>query len=131
MEYTIKQVSEMTGLSIYTLRYYDKEGLLPQIKRSEGGIRRFSQDDIEWIRLICCLRNSGMPLSQIQKFISLCLMGSQTVEQRRALLEEHRENIIRQLAQLQSSLDTVNYKIAHYKEVGIFHIDCDAQRCRA
>ncbi|WP_330587613.1 MerR family transcriptional regulator [Anaerocolumna sedimenticola] len=83
MEYTIKQVSEKTGLSIYALRYYDKEGLLPLVKRSPSGIRKFTDNDIDWIGLICCLKNSGMSIDNIKEFMNLCLQGNETVETRK------------------------------------------------
>ncbi|BCJ95177.1 MerR family transcriptional regulator [Anaerocolumna cellulosilytica] len=123
MHYTIKQVSEKTGLSIYTLRYYDKEGLLPLIKRSKSGIRRFSDNDISWLKLICCLKNSGMPIEQIKEFMNLCLQGNKTAETRKNIMLAHREKILEQMKQLESSLHTIDYKIDHYKEIGIFHID--------
>jgi DNA-binding transcriptional MerR regulator len=123
MEYTIKQVSEKTGLSIYALRYYDKEGLLPLIKRSQSGIRKFSDNDIDWLGLICCLKNSGMSIENIKEFMNLCLEGNETVEVRKAILIKHKEHILEQMKQLDSSLNTINYKIEHYKEIGIFHID--------
>ncbi len=125
MEYTIKQVSEKTGLSIYTLRYYDKEGLLPLVKRSKSGIRKFSDNDIEWLGLICCLKNSGMSIEHIKEFMNLCLKGNETVETRKIILLNHKEYILNQMKQLDSSLHTINYKIDHYKEIGIFHIDAN------
>ncbi len=123
MDYTIKQVSEKTGLTIYTLRYYDKEGLLPLVKRSKSGIRKFTDNDIEWIGLICCLKNSGMSIQHIKEFMDLCLCGNETVETRKEILLQHKKFILEQMEQLNSSLNTINYKIDHYKEIGIFHID--------
>ncbi len=125
MEYTIKQVSEKTGLSIYALRYYDKEGLLPLVKRSQSGIRKFSDNDIDWLGLICCLKNSGMSIENIKEFMNLCLQGNETVEIRRNILLKHKSNILAQMKQLENSLNTINYKIEHYKEIGIFHIDSE------
>jgi DNA-binding transcriptional MerR regulator len=123
MEYTIKQVSEKTGLSIYTLRYYDKEGLLPLVKRSQSGIRKFTDNDIDWLGLICCLKTSGMSIEHIKEFMNLCLKGNETTEVRKNILLNHREHILAQMKQLDNSLSTINYKIDHYKEIGIFHID--------
>ncbi|HOV41668.1 MAG TPA: MerR family transcriptional regulator [Oscillospiraceae bacterium] len=123
MFYTIKQAAEKTGLTEHTIRYYDKEGLLPLLERSQGGIRKFSERDIEWLGLICCLKNSGMPIEELREFMRLCLNGSKTCEERRKLLVKHKEHILSQMEQLKKSLDTLNYKIEHYKEIGIFHID--------
>lgn len=120
--YTIKQAAEKTLLSEHTLRYYDREGLLPLLKRSDTGIRRFSENDIAWIGLICCLKNSGMSIERIKEFMTLCLNGDETCEERRELLLLHRENILKKMDELEKSLQTVDYKIEHYKEVGIFHL---------
>jgi DNA-binding transcriptional MerR regulator len=127
MTYTIKQTAEKTGLSEHTLRYYDREGLLPLLKRTKSGIRAFSENDINWIGLICCLKNSGMSIEKIKEFMSLCLKGAQTQEARKQLLLNHREYIIQQMEQLKNSLSIVDYKIAHYKEIGVFHLQDDAE----
>ena len=121
--YTIKQISEKTKLTEHTIRYYDREGLIPLITRTQSGIRQFSEDDLEWINLICCLRNSGMPLQEIKEFMQLCLKGKDSLEERRELLIRHRTRIQEQMTNLDNSLNIVNYKIEHYKEIGIFHID--------
>lgn len=121
--YTIKQVSEKTKLTEHTLRYYDREGLIPLITRTSSGIRQFSEDDLAWINLICCLRNSGMPLQEIKEFMQLCLKGKESLEERRELLEGHKERILEQIKNLDNSLNIINFKIDHYKEIGIFHID--------
>ncbi len=123
MNYSIKQVSEKTGLSIYTLRYYDKEGLLPLVERTESGIRKFSENDIDWLGLICCLKNSGMSIEHIKEFMHLCLQGEETVETRKEILLNQKAYILEQMNRLENSLHTINYKIDHYKEIGIFHID--------
>lgn len=123
MEYTIKQVAEKTNLSIYTLRYYDKEGLLPLVKRSPSGIRKFSDNDLEWINLICCLRNSGMSIESMKEFMQCCLKGQEGQEDRKRILEAHKSHIQAQIEQLNKGMGIVNYKLEHYKEIGIFHID--------
>ncbi|MFT4143748.1 MAG: MerR family transcriptional regulator [Mobilitalea sp.] len=121
--YTIKQISEKTNLTEHTLRYYDREGLIPFISRTSSGIRQFSEDDLEWIHLICCLRNSGMPLQEIKEFMQMCLQGAELLEERKALLVKHRTRILNEVKNLENSLGIINYKINHYKEIGIFHID--------
>ncbi len=121
--YTIKQISEKTNLTEHTLRYYDREGLIPFISRTNSGIRQFSEDDLEWIHLICCLRNSGMPLQEIKEFMQMCLQGAELLEERKALLVKHRTRILNEVKNLENSLGIINYKIDHYKEIGIFHID--------
>jgi DNA-binding transcriptional MerR regulator len=123
MFYSIKQAAARLGLTASTLRYYDKEGLLPVLKRSESGTRTFSDTDIQWLELICCLKNSGMPLIEIKRFMDLCLQGEDTCDERKKVLEQHKEDILKQMEVLQNSLCIINYKIDHYKEIGIFHID--------
>jgi len=119
--YTVKEVAVRTGLSIPTIRYYDSMGLIPQLHRTSGGIRQFTEQDICRMELICCLKNSGMPLQKIRMFMELC-QDKEAVEERKKMLEEHREFIIKQIEALQCSLCTVEYKIEHYKDVGVFHI---------
>lgn len=123
MKYTIKQVSEKIKLSEHTLRYYDREGLMPLLKRSSTGIRLYTENDVNWLELICCLKNSGMSLSEIKEFMNLCLQGEKTCEERKDILEHHKKDILNQIEYLKQSLNTINYKIDYYKEIGIFHID--------
>ncbi|WP_160671489.1 MerR family transcriptional regulator [Clostridium sp. C8-1-8] len=123
MNYTIKQVAQRTNLSDHTLRYYDREGLMPLLKRSASGIRNYSENDICWIELINCLKNSGMSLGEIKEFMNLCLKGEETCEERKEILQKHKENILSQIERLNNSLGIIDYKLDHYKQIGIFHID--------
>jgi DNA-binding transcriptional MerR regulator len=108
---TIKQVSEKTGLSTYVLRYYEKEGLLPHVGRSESGIRLYSEADLEWLGLICCLKKTGMSIKQIRDFVELCSQGSSTLDQRRELLVEHKENVELKIQELYKYLEKIDCKI--------------------
>ncbi|WP_028591177.1 MerR family transcriptional regulator [Paenibacillus massiliensis] len=123
MELSIKEVAERTQLPPSTLRYYDKMGLMPMLKKTDYGTRKYSETDISWLELVCCLRDSGMSLDDIKAFMMLCIQGSSSSEQRRELLAQHREHILKQMDLLHRSLATVDYKLAHYNEIGIFHID--------
>jgi DNA-binding transcriptional MerR regulator len=118
MGYTIKQVSEKVKLTVHTLRFYDKEGLLPFVQRNNSGIRIFTESDVEWLSLICCLKNTGMPLKQIKEYIQWCFDGETTLENRRKMLVEHRSIVIKQISELQHNLETINYKISHYTTIG-------------
>jgi DNA-binding transcriptional MerR regulator len=75
MTYTIKEVSEIFDLSIYTLRYYDKQGLLPFVSKNASGYREFTESDLGFIYTICCLKNTGMPLKDIRTYIDYCMQG--------------------------------------------------------
>ena len=114
MQYSIRQVSERTRLEPHVLRYYEKEGLLPFVKRSAGGIRCYSEEDIEWLDLICCLKNTGMPIKMIRQFVDLTLQGEQTMQARCDMLCEHRAQVEKQLESLQGHLKKVNCKIELY-----------------
>lgn len=112
--YTIKQVSEITNLSTHTIRYYDKEGLLPFISRTESGIRKFSDTDLEWINLITCFKNTGMHIKQIKQYIDWYIIGINTFDERKQLLLSHRDSVIKQMEELQFNLDKINKKIEYY-----------------
>ncbi len=114
MEYTIKQAAEKMNLTAYTLRYYDKEGLLPFVERDSAGNRLFSDNDIEWLGLICCLKNTGMPIKQIRRFIQNALEGDHTLESRVEMLLEHRNSVLRQMEDLNKNLEKINHKINYY-----------------
>ena len=114
--YTIQEVSRRTGLSTHTLRYYEKEGLLTHVKRTSGGFRQYSDDDLASLGLICCLKNTGMPLQEISRFLALTHEGDQTLRERVALLQGHRDSMITRIAEMQQYLDKVNVKLAFFSE---------------
>jgi DNA-binding transcriptional MerR regulator len=109
--YSIKQVSKSTGLPAPTLRYYEKEGLLPNISRSSGGNRRFSEEDMEALELICCLKSTGMPIKKIKEFVELSGLGKETLNTRCEMLYEHKRSVEEQIVQMQMHLKKVNCKI--------------------
>lgn len=115
MTYSIGEVSEMLNISISTLRYYDKEGLLPLINRTSGNIRVFDETDIECLKMIECLKTTGMQLRDIKLFFEWCKDGDSTIEKRYNLFLEQKEKTERQIALLQNALDRVNYKCEYYR----------------
>lgn len=112
--HTIKKVSEITNISPYTIRYYDKEGLLPFVSRTESGIRKFSDTDLEWLKLITCLKNTGMHIKDIKQYIDWYIIGMDTFDNRKNLLLEHRKTVLKQMEELQFNLDKINKKIEYY-----------------
>ncbi|MDR0998488.1 MAG: MerR family transcriptional regulator [Treponema sp.] len=112
--FTIKQVSERTSLPPHVLRYYENEGLLPSVARSRNGIRRYSENDLEWLSLICCLKNTGMPIKQIKNFVELSMEGDSTLKERCDLLGEHKKNVEAQMREMQKHLEKVTKKIDHF-----------------
>ncbi len=117
MAYSIAQVAEKTNLTAHTLRYYEKEGLLPFVERNDSGIRTFGDKDLQWLEVICCLKNTGMPIKKIKEYIELCCEGDDTLDVRREIFLKHREDVLRQMAELQKNLDKINHKIKFYDQV--------------
>ena len=115
MNYTIKQVSEMTGLSIPTLRYYDKEGLLPDLQRKESGYRVFSDRDLEAIDLIECFKESGLTIREIRHFMSLVRQGDVTLDERLAIFQTNIARLEEKLAAVQNALDHSRRTLAFYE----------------
>ena len=109
--YSIQQVCEKTGLTAHTLRYYEKEGLLTGVARSTGGFRQYSDEDMEWLGLICCLKNTGMSLQEIARFVQLAHEGDGTLEERVKLLKDHREKLIARMDEMQKYLDKITWKV--------------------
>ncbi|RCX18816.1 DNA-binding transcriptional MerR regulator [Anaerobacterium chartisolvens] len=114
MAYSIKQVSEQMHIPPHTLRYYEKEGLLPSVKRSAGGSRAFSESDLDWLGLICCLKNTGMSIKQIRDFVDLSKQGDNTLKQRCEMLVAHKKAVKEQIAQMEQHLDKVTHKIGYF-----------------
>ena len=109
--YSIQEVSERTGLTAHTLRYYEKEGLITGVERSRGGFRQYSDEDLESLGLICCLKNTGMPLQEIARFVELTHQGEHTLKERVEMLRRHRENVIDRIDEMQKHLEKVTWKL--------------------
>ena len=114
--YSIQEVSAKTGLSAHTLRYYEKEGLLSQVERTPGGFRQYTEEDLEALGLICCLKNTGMSLQEITRFVQLTRQGDQTLKERVGLLREHRESVIQRMNEMQKHLEKVTWKLNFFSE---------------
>lgn len=115
MKYSIGEVAKRMNVSIHTLRYYDKEGLLPFVDKTKSGTRVFKEEDFEWLNIIECLKATGMPIKDIRVFIDWCMQGDGTIRQRYEMFLERKAIVEEQLAQLQKALDTINYKCWYYK----------------
>lgn len=113
---TIQEVSKRTGLSVHTLRYYEKAQLLAPVDRSEGGQRRYQERDIDSLLFLTRLRLTGMPIHQVRLYAQLARQGAQTIEARKAFLMAHRQSVVDQIEGLQQNLSIVDYKISLYEE---------------
>lgn len=115
MFYTISEMAKRIGVAPSTLRYYDKEGLLPFVERSSGGIRVFKESDYEWLKVIECLKKTGMPLKDIREFILMAMQGDSTIDERLELIKKQRDEVSRQIKELQETMDTLNFKCWYYE----------------
>jgi DNA-binding transcriptional MerR regulator len=110
----VKDVAKITGLSIFTIRYYDREGLMPFVSRSKSGIRVFTDTDINKIKTICCLKNTGMRIKDIKKYIQFCMEGVATIDSRKELLMAHRKEVVGQIEALGENLKHIDSKLEIY-----------------
>ena len=109
MTYTISAAARRMGVSVPTLRYYDKEGLLPFVDRKPNGIRVFKDSDFE------CMKNAGASIKEIKSYIDLCMAGDDTLEARLAIFQRRKEEIQRQMDQLQKLMGVIDHKIWYYQ----------------
>lgn len=113
--YTIKQTSEIMNLPASTIRYYDKLGLLPFVRRSETGYRLFSEEDLGLLRVIECLKQTGMPVKEIKQFTFWLQQGDATLQQRYEMFLERRKAVQAQMEQLKKTLEVIDYKCRYYE----------------
>ena len=114
-DYSIQQVAKRTGVAISRLRYYDDEGLLPDLKRLPNGHRRFSEDDVAMVEFLVCLRGTGMPIRDLKRYIAMAQRPG-TGRERCRLLENHRDGVLAMIASLESQLMKINSKIQMYHD---------------
>ena len=114
--YKISEVSKMFNIPVSTLRYYDKEGLFPSLKR-ESGIRLFSDQDLEALRVIECLKRSGLEIKDIKLFMDWCKEGTSTYKNRYELIQNQKEKVIKEIEHLNKTLDMLKYKSWYYSKL--------------
>lgn len=115
MTYTIGETAELLGVPASTMRYYDKEGLLPELSRGAGGRRVFADKDLEALKVIDCLKQSGLHISEIRQFMQWYQQGDETLKQRQELFQNCRSSVLEQMEQLQHTLEIVEYKCWYYE----------------
>lgn len=115
MTYTISQAAEKAGISVYTLRYYDKEGLMPFLDKLEDGTRVFKDSDFAWLRTITCLKDTGMSIKEIREFVGLCMGGDRTLKERLFIIRRHQEQFERQMEQMERHRKTIQWKVRYYE----------------
>lgn len=115
MSYTIKEIAKLMNVTPATLRYYDQEGLLPDIKRING-IRVFEDKDFKWLRVLNCLKNTNMPIKEIKEYVELSKQGDKTLKERYALILKQEENIKNEINQFKHYLKEIEFKKKYYEE---------------
>ncbi len=113
--YSIGEVAKELNLTVYALRYYDKEGLMPFVERTTSGIRVFKESDIEALKVIECLKSTGMPIKEIKNFIEWCSEGDSTLQQRYDMFMERKASVEAQMEELKKTMELIEHKCSYYK----------------
>lgn len=117
MLYTVGEMAKALGIPASTLRYYDKEGLLPFVERSSGGIRMFTDKDYEWLKVIECLKQSGLSIKEIRAFIDMAQRGDESsLAERRALFQARRDAVKKQMEEMRETLALLEFKCWYYEQ---------------
>ena len=114
---TIAEASKKVNLSADTLRYYERIGLIPEVNRTESGIRNYTEEDLGWIEFSKCMRNAGMSIEALIEYIKLYKKGDVTLEARKQLLISQKDVIKERLEEIQNTFDRINYKIKNYEKL--------------
>jgi DNA-binding transcriptional MerR regulator len=120
--YSVAETAALSGLTAHTLRYYEREGLLAPPARGTNGHRKYTRQDLDWLRVLTRLRATGMPIALLRQYVHLSRSGEDSVAPRRALLIEHRERVLRQLEQVGADLALIETKIRRINAAG--RLDC-------
>ena len=113
--YSISEVAKELNLTAYALRYYDKEGLMPFVERTSSGTRLFKESDIDALKIIECLKSTGMPIKEIKNFIDWCSDGDATLQQRYDMFLERKATVEAQMEELKKTMEVIEHKCLYYK----------------
>jgi DNA-binding transcriptional MerR regulator len=111
----IAEVSDRYGISLYTLRYYERIGLIPPVNRNKSGIRDYSEIDVKRVEFIKCMRSAGLPVEVLTEYIKLVQQGDQTIEARKEILKDQRDQLLARMEEMQKTLDILDHKIKVYE----------------
>lgn len=113
---TIAEVSRRFDLSPDTLRYYERIGLIPEVNRTSGGMRDYSEESCKWVELVKCLRSAGVPIESLIEYCTLVRQGDSTIHARKELLVEERKKIVDKMEEMKATLDRMSFKIERYEK---------------
>lgn len=115
-KYSVTEAAKISGLSAHTLRYYDDLGLFPFLQRTQGDKRLFSDADMQWVQLIECLRNTGMPISEVKNYVELCLRGDSTLNERLEIVKRQETIMKEQIKEMRKHLKLLQFKKNYYEQ---------------
>ena len=115
--HTMKDVCRETGMTYEALKFYCNEGLVPNVKRDGNNRRVFDDRDIAWIKSLTCLKNCGMSIQEMKEYIALCLVGAGSIPERKVILDRKRDQLLERMAELQASIDYIDWKQGFYDDV--------------
>lgn len=115
--YTIKEVADKMDISEHTLRFWAKCGFFPFVTRNRNNIRMFSDDDLNWVRIVKCLRSVGTESKLVKRYIDLCIAGDSTIAERYEIIKTTKEKALKQMEELKNQLEMLDYKEEHYKNL--------------
>lgn len=119
--YTVKQISDKFNISVHTIRFYDDQGLFPDVSRDHHGTRLFKEENLDWLSLVLCLRNTGMSVADIKHYIDLCKKGESTVSERYTIIMNQKKKAEADLQEMQGRLDLLRMKEKCYEEILATH----------
>lgn len=115
--YSMQETCKEVGMSYQTLKYYCNEGLIPNVKRDKNNYRIFDDNNIAWIKSLSCLKKCNMSIAEMKEYLDLCLKGESTIPQRQVIIAEKKKQLLKQMSELQESLDFLNWKENFYADV--------------
>ena len=115
--FTMMEVCREANMTYQTLKYYCNQGLVPNVKRDKNNRRVFDRHDVEWIKGLICLKKCGMSIEEMKEYLALCLEGAPSIPQRKIMLEEKQEHLREKMAEIQESIDYIDWKQSFYDDV--------------
>lgn len=115
--YSMKEACALTGMRYENLKFYCNQGLVPNVKRDNRNYRLFDDGDIKWIQSLNCLKNCGMGIEEMKRYLDLCREGQTTIPQRKAILADKKESLLQSIQQLQKAIDYIDWKQIYYDRI--------------
>lgn len=115
--YTVKEVALKMNISEHTLRFWAKSGLFPFVERNENNVRMFSEDDLNWVKIVKCLRSIGTETKEVKRYVDLCIIGDSTIPERFEIIEKTKAKALENLEELNKQIDILNFKESYYKNL--------------